>query len=215
MMKNILFVLAHMDDEVYQMGTILRYLENGHNVYLLTIHGKGRLLDKNHNSRITQFKKVCQETFTDYDKLTFLDIDSYFEINSKGNKILKDKIEECISKWNICTVYTHFKYDLHLDHQMVSNAVRLVVRPDRSDIRELYECYIPGSTERGSNFNISEWTEVTEIKHILEKMKLVQGYGEELRGSNSHYGILNGSKYFGSMFGFEHAEIFKCIFKKN
>ncbi len=40
-MKNVLFVLAHLDDEVFSTGTIQKMKEQGGNVHILIICGNG------------------------------------------------------------------------------------------------------------------------------------------------------------------------------
>lgn len=213
--KNILFILAHMDDEVYSSGTIMKLIEDGHKVHLLTLCGEGRTIEKHKNSaRIQAWKKISEEL-----GLTKCTSSSYYDLSLKymdeaSERSFKIIIEQEIRNYDIDWVFTNHEFDQHSDHKAVSELVRLCCREDRSTVKKLYECYIPGSTERGID-GIKHFNIVIEIsKYISKKKELLKLYGTELLNANDIDGTILGNSYFGKMYGFKYAEIFKLVYSK-
>ena len=213
--KNILFVLAHMDDEVYSSGTIMKLIEDGHNIHLLTICGLGRSVEKHTNhSRIQAWKKIGKELkLSNQISLEFYDL-SLKNLNESDELLVKLTIEREIKTRGIDWVFTNCSEDQHSDHRIVSEITRLCCREDRSSIKKLIECYIPGSTERGkeniNNFNIS----IGIDKYVAKKREFLKLYGTELSNSNSVDSTMIGNMYFGNLSGQGSAEIFKLVYEK-
>lgn len=213
--KNILFVLAHMDDEVYSSGTIMKLIEDGHKVHLLTICGKGRSIDVHETAnRIKALKKIQESVgFTKFAVLEYYDL-SLGYLTSTDCENIKYMINQEIKSYKIDWVFTNHSNDQHLDHRTVSELVRLCCREDRSSVKKLYECYIPGSTERGTD-GIKNFNTVIEIdKYVQRKREFLKLYGTELSASNNADSTIIGNMYFGKLNGCNHAEIFKLIYSK-
>jgi LmbE family N-acetylglucosaminyl deacetylase len=210
-MKKILFVLAHMDDEIYHAGTISKLREQGHKVYLFTVCGQGRKDDEQYEKRFKAYDKVVKLLFDGYKSLNLYDL----TLTHEDEKLIKHNLGNFIYSYDIDTVYTHFKHDLHDEHKLVSKCVRTECRPATSKVCELYECYTPGSTEYGGNFNIDEWNEFINInKYLTLKVDIMKLYNNELKGANTVDSTLDCNSYFARLYNQSYTEIFKCIYRK-
>jgi LmbE family N-acetylglucosaminyl deacetylase len=206
-MKNVLFILAHMDDESFSAGTIKKMVDKGIIVTTLIVCGNGYVLSDDRRAIIEKNLKLLGVVgFTlQYFDLSLSDLkqDVYGEI--------KESIQKLIMSTRADTVFTNNSGDLHPDHKIISNLVRTVCRPSSTTVKSLYECYIPGSTEYGEGINA--FTTVVDVSEYLSvKMKCLENYGTSLKAATSVDSALNASSYFGSMNGYKYAEIFKPIF---
>ncbi len=143
----------------------------------------------------------------------------YFDLtlNSLNNEVI-DGIKEAVSAYidneKIDTVFTNHGGDLHSDHKKLSEMVRIICRPSSSNVKALYECYVPGAAEYGEG--VQEFRTVvdtTEYRAVSDAC--AKEYGSLMKNATSMDGIWNSSQYFGSLNGFKFAEIFKCIFNKD
>lgn len=146
--ENILVVAAHPDDEVLGMGgTINKFTSEGKKVSVLFISdgvtSRDQLretLDSRRSSAISSLKKLgCVDVdFADFpdnklDSIPMLEICKVIE--SKFNRFAPS------------SVFTHFPYDLNIDHQIVSEAVSVASRPKRdSSVRGLFFFEVLSST---------------------------------------------------------------------
>ncbi len=214
-MKNVLFILAHMDDEIYHMGNILKHKDAGHEVFLLTVCGNGRRQDLDNEFRSNAYKDIVTDIFSGFLTLNFYDIE-LSEIGYKEKQAIKLHIDDMLNKFEIDTIYTHFKHDQHNDHKLVNELSHLVARPDRTKLTEFIECYTPGSTERGGHFNILEWNQFIDITDFAnEKVKILMKYSNELKGSNTKIGTVAGNVHFGNHVNMSCVEIYKIIWRKD
>jgi len=151
--KNILVVLAHMDDEIYTLGMIRKLKETNANIYLLTVCGNGFKLDDDRLERENIYNSVHREFFTKATRLEYYDT-TLGSIGFKEESAIKENIDFLINKYNICTVITHYHNDIHQDHKKVSELVQIVCRPHVSRVKKLLGCFIPGNHQELDKFNI-------------------------------------------------------------
>ena len=113
---KILAIGAHPDDiEAGCAGTLIKYAENGHDIYLLVMTdggggGDGKL-------RVSEQMKSCK----------IIGVKEIFWGGHKDTKIMADqdtiqKIEEVIKKVRPSFIFTHYFDDTHQDHRHLSNA---------------------------------------------------------------------------------------------
>ena len=208
-MKNILFVLSHYDDEAFVSGTISKLANTGNNISIMIICGNGNSLD---DTRSQLFLDNCKLLKSRPLNVKYFDL-TLGDLDSSINKGIKDSISGIIDKLNITHVYTHYSGDLHSDHRLVSEWVRVCARPS-TRVKALYECYIPGASNFG-NGDLKEFTKIVNISEYANiKGQCLANYKNYLKGASSHEASLNHSKYIGSLYDIEYAECFKIIFTK-
>jgi len=120
---NILAIGAHPDDiEIGCGGTLIKYSQRGHNVYLLIITkgekgGKGdiRFKEQIEAAKIMGVKEVFWGDFKDT------------ELIDKGNEIIY-LVEEHIQKINPDFIFVNSFDDTHQDHRTVNRSVQSATR---------------------------------------------------------------------------------------
>lgn len=213
--KNILFVFAHMDDEVYSLGTMLKLKKEGHNIFIITVCGNGRAAELHTNYPRRKAWEAVNLLFDIDDPKGFGFYDLYLaHIPVEKEHEIKVIISREIKNKKINYVFTNNSGDQHQDHKKISELVRLCCREDNTTIEKLYECYVPGTCERGEgikDFNVA--IEVSEF--IDEKKKYLSMYGNELKNSNTIESTIAGNLYFGRLYNCQFAEIFKLVYSRH
>lgn len=207
--KKVLFVLAHFDDEVFSAGTIKKLTTSGIIVDVLIICGQGHDLVNNReeifrkNSEMLGYNCYIMRRFDL--SLNTMSLDGQLETE----KIIKDYIYSMAPD----TVITHNKNDLHMDHKWVSDKVRIITRPSQDhNIKNLYECCVPGSTEYGDGFDYDTIVNITNEQPY--KTTCVQNYNLGVNGVSNFNGSMVSSEYFGMLHNMKRAEVFKTIYVK-
>ena len=215
-MKKILIIVAHPDDAEFGMGGTISKLSKDNNITLCVLCRGNRpgsksdtetlrkqTLDKNIKS--LGISKLIHHVYDDVS----LDIHSHLSITSY--------ITSVVNKIQPDTVFTNYSGDIHIDHELLSKAVRVACRPrPNCSVTTLYEFSIPGSGEwnfKGIDyntfFNIEKYTKI--------KYECVDGYKTELQQPpdplSSEY-IRYRDLYYGSVSGYKQSEPFICIFNR-
>ena len=225
-MKNthhrILIVVAHSDDETLGIGgTIARHINNGDEVYALsltdgvgsrdkTIKNEIKIRTKaaDEASEILGFKWLKASNFPDnaMDSISLLEI-------TKSIEEVKKKIMPSI-------IYTHSSADLNIDHRLVCQATMTAFRPEVKDVwREIRTFEVASSTDYGHKsitnlFQPNLYINIT--KFWDKKLNALNAYNSEMRNpphSRSIEGIENLAKYRGNQVGLHYAEAFEVIRK--
>lgn len=220
-MKNnerILVVVAHPDDEVIGCGgTIAKFSKMGKKTFLLTMTDGVSSRNNSNLKEVNIRKKACLES------AKILGFNNIFLNNLKDNELdtvsnlkLTKIIEKIIKKVNPNIIFTHFNYDLNIDHRKVSNAVITACRPKINNrVKKIFFFEVLSSTEWNINIKIKNnfipnWYE--NITHTFKtKMKALKCYKRELRKfphSRSLKGIKILSQYRGIVSGYKNAEAF-------
>lgn len=208
---KILVFSAHMDDETFGLaGTLLKYIDNGHDVHVVALC-KGRGQDENYKQRIFDFSKTmellgCSKSYYGYKDTVLYQEDA---------GVVADIIINNIISFDPDIVFCPSINDIHQDHEFLSRAMRIAVRPQRIkhlNLCEVYEYQVPGSfTIDNQNFNIA--FDITN--YIDKKLDLCKNYSTELKNEGdpcSITGIKTLAKFNGMSFGFEYAELAKAIY---
>jgi len=221
MNKNILVVAAHPDDEVLGCGgTIARLAGEGYRVEVLILgegitsrdksRGDGqerKLLSLKRDSRAAnRVLKVHTVTFYDFpdnkfDSVPLLDIVKTVE-----------KVKRSI---NPGIVFTHYGYDLNVDHRITFQAVLTATRPmGKEPVKDIYAFETLSSTEWGfhRSFDPDCFFDISAtIKTKLRAMSEYTGELEKFPHPRSLRGIEINAAYRGMQSGSRFAEAFRLI----
>lgn len=218
-MKNISVIVAHPDDETLGCGgTIIKFLKEKKKVNLLTLSDgitSRTVLSSAKRKRLNNFKKVLNNyKFNFTQSLNFPDnaFDTVPLI-----EIVK-KIEKFLSYTKTDTIFTHFPYDMNVDHQLTSKAAVTASRPyPEQKVKNILFFEILSSTEWSINKKIFTPNYYVDIsKHISQKIKISKLYQDEIRKdphTRSLSNIVRLSELRGRSIGTKNAEAFE-VFRK-
>lgn len=217
---NILFLVAHPDDEILGCGaTLFKHAKLGHSIDILfladgsssrtEVHGGSR------NSKADKIFEMCSckgNTFflnlpdNQLDSLPLLDV-----IKKVESKIAKNPTHF----YDI--VYTHFGNDLNIDHRYCSEIARTIFRPQPGiRTRKLLEFETPSATEWSfAEFKPQIFIDANEGWDF--KLKALNIYADEMREfphPRSIQGIEALAQYRGSTVGLNRAEAFKIVWER-
>lgn len=221
-MKRSLIVAAHPDDEILGCGgTVARLNKESHTIYTLILgegvtsrdniknrkKRKNEILDlKNYAEKANRILGVKEVFFFDFPDNRF-DIIPFLDIVKVIEKI-KNQIKPEI-------IFTHYKNDLNIDHQITYKAVITATRPLKEEtVKEIYSFGIPSSTEWNYPLSFSPdiFYDISETIDI--KLKALEEYKSELR-EYPHPRSLDGvkliAKNWGMKVGLKYAEAFKVV----
>ena len=133
-----LIVAAHPDDEVLGCGGSVLKMIPKQEIYSLVLSkgGRDQPITTDKVAEFMGFTKHWQLDFPDnkFDTVPLLDI--------------TQKIEEIKNEIKPNVIFTHFEYDLNIDHKLTYQAVMTATRPMAYEsVREVYSFEIPSSTE--------------------------------------------------------------------
>jgi LmbE family N-acetylglucosaminyl deacetylase len=217
-MNNILIVAAHLDDvELGMGGTVLKLTANKNNRVYVVMMCNGDVPNRpaiHHDRRHTTFLKNIKS----------MDVVDVYDFDYPSNQLqtidsndIVHKIDTVIAEIQPTVVYTHNRNDINRDHRIVSEAVRVCTRPRiTSPVDALYEFPIPGSTEW--NYSAITYNVVEDITlYHDKKLELFGRYDTEIRSfpdPMSLEKIKSRDEYYGSIYGYDKAEVFKLIFMR-
>lgn len=191
MMKKILVVAAHPDDEVLGMGgTIAKYAASGAEVTVLIVSDgstsqyrddprlqeiiDSKIIETQNCASVLGVKRIV------YGKLPDMKLDTipHIEINNV--------IERVISDYCPSVVFTHFYGDINKDHRMVSESTMVACRPTANQcVRKLYMYSTPSSTEWNVQTPqygfLPNWYEDIDGEFAEKKYEAMACYKTELR----------------------------------
>lgn len=213
-MKKILIIAAHPDDEVLGcFGTVSRLIKEGYEAYTLIL-GEGKTSRGESNLEKLKQEAVKANEHIGIKQIFFKDFpDNKFD-SVPLLEIVKS-IEEIKNKLKPNIVFTHFKNDLNIDHQITYKAVITATRPmENESVKEIYSFEILSSTEW--NYPLSFTPDVFfDISNTLEeKIKAMSFYESELREyphPRSLKAIEMNAKNWGYKVGKIAVETFECI----
>lgn len=219
MAKTVLVVAAHPDDEVLGGGgAIARHVAEGDAVHVIFMaDGVG-----SRNGELAQ--DLNKRNQAKNRALEILGVSSHHSLNLPDNRMdslsllnIVQPLEELIQSIQPCTIYTHHRGDLNVDHRLTHEAVLTACRPlPRSSIREILAFEVMSSTEWAGPgqpvFSPNVFIDVSG--YWIKKLAALQEYDEEMRPdphsrSIQHLDAL--SRHRGACVGVERAEAFELI----
>ena len=213
---NILFVLAHPDDEAYgPAGTIARLVDEGNNVRLLTLCNGARPGSEHvMSARQLAYKAACNILGVSASICGSHDM----ELQYRDACVV---IEDAIADHAPSVVYTHHISDINADHRLVAEACLIACRPKpTSCVHKLIACEGSSSTDWTfgqiePRFNPNMYVDVSN--HIYIKQRALELYKTEIYDypdARSIEATMVRAKFRGMQVGMEYAEAFQLIMER-
>ena len=149
---NILVIAAHPDDEVLGMGgTIKKFTKKGNHIKIVImatgiaarrsteyINSTKYQMNKKTLAKInSQIKQLRNDAKKAIKILGVTDIEFFDypdnEMDTVSNLEVTKTIENILKKFKPSVVYTHSKYDINIDHQIIHNATLTATRPNNKN----------------------------------------------------------------------------------
>lgn len=206
---NILVLSPHADDaEIAMGGTIAKYVDEGHNVLIMTAilpkeNKEGKIDDFMSKNKVKEQENSAKILGA---KLDVLDLDPYdFSFSRKYIKIYDKKINE----YKPDIIFSCWEHDTHQDHKSLANILFAATRKNNISIN-LYEVMIPGGLNTYS-FNPQYFVNIS--KYIDKKIEAIKSYNSVYDKKHSSYSqyfdtIKGRAKFRGGVIGVDYAEAF-------
>ncbi len=226
MNNNVLIIAAHPDDEILGCGgTIARLIDEGHYVYTMIL-GEGitsRDEKRNELARSDEIANLKKQIIKANSVLGVIEV---FTCNFPDNRFdsvdlldIVKEIEKIKNKVKPEIIFTHYKNDLNIDHQITNQAVLTAARPLKDEfVKEIYAFEVLSSTEWNYPLTFSPNTFYDITDYIDKKLEAMKCYTSEIREyphPRSLEGIKIKSQQRGLEVGCKHAEAFilqrKCL----
>jgi LmbE family N-acetylglucosaminyl deacetylase len=216
--ERVLIVAAHPDDETIGMGgSIRRFTDLGCSVRVV-------FLSDGVSSRDAQREPLVKRQNSSLAALSHLGVSDVNFSKNPDNMLdtlplleIAKQIEFHVLDFEPKTVFTHFPFDLNIDHKLVSEATQIACRPKvSSPVNGLLFFEVASSTNW--HFGLNQFTpnyfiDITTTLSLKEKA--LQEYAAELDSfpnNRSLENLVNLSRTRGSFIGFEAAEAFQVAF---
>lgn len=223
MIKKILVVAAHPDDELLGCGaTLLRFRKQGCKIKVIFLtDGESSRSNTKNLDKLIYIRKKNAELVSRKAKFV-LPVFGKFKDNQLDKESLlhiTQFIEKEIKKFKPDTIFTHYENDLNVDHQQAYNAVNIACRPlTKTFVKNIYSFEIPSNTNlilTRKNKKLYNPNFFVDIKDFIDrKLSLLKIYKSELRKwphTRSLKGVKNLAEYRGSQVGLKYAEAFTSI----
>lgn len=178
---KVLIIGAHPDDELLGCGgTIVKYLEQGHEVYVLICSQAYYSREDGWTEDYIKAQRKWQK-----DVSTYLGITKWFSLlhptlhlNNVFHGGLSKDISNIVELVKPDVVFTHYDHDLNMDHVIVSKATQVACRPEpqKNGFKwkiKLLAYEVIGNTPNSFNPN---YYEILKKKQFNRKMKAFSLY---------------------------------------
>lgn len=182
--NTVLVVAAHSDDEALGCaGTIAKHVDSGDDVFVvfMTDGVTARGSSDGSDERFAASEAA----------LSVLGITKTFRFDFPDNNMdsvpllrVVKRVEEAIEKVHPSIIYTHYAYDLNIDHRITNQAVMTACRPQQScSVKEIYTFEVLSSTEWASTATQPFIPQlIVDISDYWDqKMKALRCYCDEMR----------------------------------
>ena len=200
-MMNILAVGAHYDDlELGCSGSLLKHTENGDKVVMLVVSNSayndpdGKIV-RDADIALSEGKKAADIIGAE---LICLGYDTFMIPFDEG---LTKQISSYIEKFNIDTIYSHWPYDIHRDHQNTAKSVMMAGRHVKR-----YFLYRSNYYDTEQPFRGAYYSDISN--QIEQKKEVIMAHKSELERVRYKWleFILKQNSNDGQKIGVEYAE---------
>ena len=219
---NILFVVAHPDDEVLGAGaTIHKLVKEGHRVAVATLVNSAAARANLSNALSSEQEKAF--SIIGVHKAYSADFPN-IQMNTVPHLKLVQFIESCVEDWKAEIIYTHHPSDTNNDHVMTSDAAQAASRlfqrrEGMPALKQFNYMEVLSSTEwsfdpSANRFAPNMFVEIGE-EGVDVKLKALEAYTGVMRPyphPRSIQAIKGLAAYRGTQAGCNYAEAFECVF---
>ena len=165
---SMLVVVAHSDDETLGCGATIAKLKDVHCLIL----GSGTLELRNETGEAKEILGIKELVFRDFPDNRF-DTVPLLEIVREIERI-KNRIKPDV-------IYTHYRGDLNIDHQITFRATLTACRPINGEtVKEIYSFEVPSSTEWGlTQFSPNTFVDVADT--LDRKVEALGAYKSQIK----------------------------------
>jgi N-acetylglucosamine malate deacetylase 1 len=221
MSRRIAVIAAHPDDEVLGCGaTIARHSAQGDEVHVLIVAegATSRSASRDRQESNDQLSQLAASAHRANELLGTTNLELLeFPDNRMDSVDLLDvvkAIEAFLARSKPHTVYTHWPFDLNVDHRIVSEAVQTACRPvPQSMLEQMLFFEVPSSTEwsvcAGKAFEPNHFVEASATLDL--KIQALAIYASEMRPwphPRSFEGVESLARWRGASVGMKAAEAF-------
>jgi len=205
---KILYVLAHLDDELFCAGSIIQNLQLGHKVIIFVTCGitsdENLIFSFKENMKLLSEYGQLHYIINDYNAPFFSE-----EMNTSKKQQLERAIDTVIRQEEVSVLYTHSSSDLHPDHEYVSNLCKIITRPKRTSVKTFIEFCVPGSFKEF----FGNLTLAISAKNLIIIETLFENYAQKhLKFENSFGTYEKILKYNAIKTYKQHAENYKIVY---
>lgn len=212
MMKRILIVAAHPDDEILGLGgTIRKLIQTGYEVTTVLM-AKGRQEEDHHIRSLG----ISANQRLGIKEVIFLE-NNNLELEMLPLHVLNKQLEAIIQQLQPEMIFTHHDGDLNRDHQITFRAVMTAARPlpGRPPIEII--CFETVSSSEwapsyNNHFKPNYYVDITET--FDDKIQALQHYDVEMREfphPRSYEGLKHLAHVRGMTVGVVYAEAFEIV----
>ncbi|EMS85319.1 PIG-L deacetylase family protein [Leptospira noguchii] len=221
--KIILTVAAHPDDEILGCGaTMARLSQEGCEIHILILAEgiTSRQNTRDRNSNLNELSELAQIAHTAGKIVGAKSVELFdFPDNRMDSidrldiiKVIERKVQEIQPE----IIFTHFKYDLNIDHRITSDAVITACRPyPEQVVKELYFFEVSSSTgwqvgNQSEAFNPNYFVSIneTQMKKKIDALKVYRSEMREFPHARSIEAVNALAKWRGASVGVSMAESF-------
>ena len=211
---NIIVLSPHADDvEIAMGGTIAKYVDEGHNITIITAILPKEDLEGNTDEFMNKNRRKEQEKSANIlgANLEILDLDPYdFAFNRKYIKLFDQKIKS----YKPDMIFSCWEHDTHQDHKNLAKILFAVTRKNNISLN-MYEAMLPGGINTYS-FNPQYFVNIS--KYIDLKIKALKAYESVFVNKKNNYSkyfdsIVGRAKFRGEIIGVDYAEAFLIVKK--
>jgi LmbE family N-acetylglucosaminyl deacetylase len=221
MSRRIAVIAAHPDDEVLGCGaTIARHAAEGDVVHVLIVAegATSRSATRDRQGSGEQLAHLAASARRANELLGTANLELLeFPDNRLDSVDLLEvvkAVETFLDRYKPHTVYTHWPFDLNVDHRIVSEAVQTACRPVPQSLQEqLLFFEVPSSTEwrvsAGRSFEPTYFVDVSAT--LGSKQRALSAYASEMRAwphSRSLEAVESLARWRGASIGAQAAEAF-------
>jgi len=214
---NILFVVAHPDDEAYgPYGTMAKLVAEGHRVTLYCLcNGKRPGAEEVASNRVSALQENCEALGISWKIWNNKDLS--LELNDTAHLLT-----QLINTHEFDIVYTHNISDMNHDHRVVAEATLIACRPKpECSVKELYFFEVPSSTDWtfGRVQPVFQPTTYIDISNYIDKKETALAKYEsetyKFPDARSIEAMTTLAKYRGYQVGLDRAEAFQLVFARD
>ena len=217
---RILVFAAHPDDEVIGVGgTLIKRKEEGHStaVCYFTKAVKKKNTGQEIRDKLLETKKAGKVLALE--RQYFLNYPAGC-VDRIGQERIIESIKKVIKEFQPDVIYTHYIYDLHSDHRILTENVLIAARPANFDFITQVYFYneFTSSTFWSLPENVFKPNVFVEISGtIMKKLKAFSCYKSQIREGYSTRNVdflEKAASYYGQLIGVKYAETFRLVYHR-